>query len=166
MAAENTGGFPMREERGERACRTPEVEFPRAETSMRLPGSRREPPSTGSRSREGPAPPRFLQRLLACGAHSAVVPQRGSEVGGRHPPHTHLLEKGGTVDQDDRQIASSEPSPADDRFLIEEGFDLLAAYRTIRDASVRKAILDVILVLSMSQCDVGSRSLGREADSR
>lgn len=43
--------------------------------------------------------------------------------------------------------------PQDDDFLIREGFDLLAAYRSVKNDDVRKSILDMVVKIAQAQDD-------------
>ena len=60
--------------------------------------------------------------------------------------------------------SSSARSQADsgheDEFLIREGFDLLAAYRAIKDADLRSSILTMIAAIALSGTSQGERWLG------
>ena len=47
--------------------------------------------------------------------------------------------------------ASTEPNAVEDRFLIDEGFDLLGTFRAIRDASLRKSILLMLSSIVQAQ---------------
>ena len=50
-----------------------------------------------------------------------------------------------------RNQASAEPNAAEDRFLIDEGFDLLGTFRAIRDPDVRKSILLMLTSIVQAQ---------------
>ena len=52
---------------------------------------------------------------------------------------------------DEWEIISSSQACAEDRFLIDEGFDLLGAFRAIRDANVRKSILLMLASIVQAQ---------------
>ena len=49
------------------------------------------------------------------------------------------------------KISASRVSATEDRFLIDEGFDLLGAFRAIRDADVRKSILLMLTSIVQAQ---------------
>ena len=49
---------------------------------------------------------------------------------------------------DEYEAGGEERGHADERFLINEGLDLLSAFRAIQDDGVRKALLTIVVALA------------------
>jgi hypothetical protein len=52
--------------------------------------------------------------------------------------------------KDDRELKSPQTDMSNDTFLLDEGLDMLAAYRLIRDASVRASLRQLAKTLAES----------------